>query len=105
MFCRAVERTSMAMRTRLDGSTVAGMKVWEQLSAQHNYGERPHSTTFYGPRIWQKRLGELMPENQDKWWHVSPDCDTSALGAELAAAVERYGLPAMRNEMLPERDQ
>jgi hypothetical protein len=82
--------------------TVANKKTWEQLSAVHGYGERPYSTRFYGPKIWQERLGKLMPESGDKWWHVSPDSDISSLGAEVAAAVERYGLPAMRREMSSE---
>jgi hypothetical protein len=83
--------------------TVANRKTWEQLRGVHGYGARPYSTRFYGPKIWQERLGKLMPESDDKWWHVSPDSDINSLGAELAAAVEHYGLPAMRAEMSSKR--
>jgi hypothetical protein len=83
--------------------TVANRKTWEQLRGVHGYGERPYPTRFYGPKIWLERLGKLMPESDDKWWHVSPDSDISSLGAELAAAVEHYGLPAMRAEMSSKR--
>lgn len=78
--------------------TVANRTAWDQLRSQHNYGERPYSTRFYGPRIWQKRLGELMPGATDKWWQVNSSSDVKLLATELAAAVEQYALPAMRAE-------
>lgn len=82
--------------------TVADKKVWEQLSAERDYRtQRPRSTSFYGPGIWQKRLANLLPEGGDKWWHVTPDADIRSLATELATAVEQYGLPAMRAEMSP----
>ena len=81
--------------------TVADKKTWDRLRAEHRYPERPYSTRFYGPKIWQTRLGELMPQSGDQWWHVRPDSDVGALGAEVASAVELYGLPAIRKEIGP----
>src|SRR5437868_10191598 len=79
--------------------TVADRQEWDRLRAEHGYGDRPYSTRFYGPTIWQTRLGNLMGKSDDGWWHVRPDSDLAALGAELASAVRRSGLPAIRAEM------
>ena len=79
--------------------TVAHKKIWKALAESRGYGERPRSTRFYGPAIWQKRLGALLPGGADKWWPVHADTDLRALGTELVAAIGEYGLPALQAQM------
>jgi hypothetical protein len=82
--------------------TVVDKTVWEELRTRHGYGERPYSTRWYGPRLWQTRLGDLLADGRDVWWHVHPDSDVEPLGRELMAAIERYALPAIRDHVASE---
>src|SRR5690606_26141510 len=39
------------------------------------------------------RLGQLTPENLDRWWRMSSPSDFALAEAEAAAALERYAIP------------
>ncbi len=52
-----------------------------------------------GPQIcfchWSARLGELMPEQQDKWWEISSATQVPTVADEVVDALIQYGLPAL----------
>lgn len=56
-------------------------------------------TDAYAPQIcfchWTARLGELMPEAQDKWWEISSGEGASTVAEEVTTAIVQYGLPAL----------
>ena len=40
-----------------------------------------------------------MPAGDDHWWWLSPDDDPVAVAQDVADALTRYALPAMRKEI------
>jgi uncharacterized protein DUF4304 len=80
--------------------TVARRDVWQAERAERPYlPKQPAANIFYGTYAWQTRIGELLPEGEEKRWRVSPDRPTEPVAAEFVAAVSDYALPAMRKRM------
>ncbi len=50
------------------------------------------SATVQGPVGTYVRLGELMPQQDDVWWELRQDADTTTLTAEVVEAVQQFGL-------------
>jgi hypothetical protein len=44
---------------------------------------------------WRQRIGMLMSERSDLWWSMSTEQEAHAAGAEIAAAVQQFALPAL----------
>ena len=76
--------------------TVVSIDAWRALRAERPYlGPRPAPNTRYGPVVWERRIGMLMPQARDRWWAVRPDSELPRLADELAAAVAEFALPAI----------
>jgi hypothetical protein len=60
------------------------------------YGERPIVGAVYPAPVWGQRIGFLMPEPRDHWWHVLDDTDSDALADEVMGVLREYGVPALR---------
>jgi hypothetical protein len=60
-----------------------------------HYGPKPLLGAHYEEPVWSERVGFLMPEPHDHWWHVLDDTDTEALGDEVVAVLREYGVPAL----------
>lgn len=43
--------------------------------------------------MWDRRIADLMSERCDRWWRVTGETEPSIPGAEVAEAIERFGLP------------
>lgn len=51
---------------------------------------------------FSKRIGQLLPEGNDKWWIVTPGEDNSAISNDVTHAIQQYALPWLsRVETLP----
>lgn len=44
---------------------------------------------------WRQRIGDLLPEQSDKWWEIHSEEEAIAAGNEIAGLLERYGIPAL----------
>jgi hypothetical protein len=44
---------------------------------------------------WRERIGHLAPARDDLWWEVTRPAEAEAAGAELAALLRDFGLPAL----------
>ena len=73
-----------------------GHSDWTALVERNpHYGPNPILGAHYGEPVWSERIGFLMPEPHDHWWHVLDDTDTEALGDEVIAVLREYGVPAL----------
>jgi hypothetical protein len=77
--------------------TVADKHKWAEMSSRRSeWPDRPNPNRLYGPGIWQARIGRLLPDNGDKWWHITPDTEVGALVNEVLALVRDHALPRMK---------
>ena len=42
---------------------------------------------------WRQRLGNLMPDPQDRWWNVSSPQEAEVVTQEISRCLTQYGLP------------
>jgi hypothetical protein len=76
--------------------TVVSIETWTALLQERPYlSARPAPNTRYGPAVWQRRIGLLLPERSDRWWSVGPDTDLAALAEDVAGAIAAHVLPAI----------
>lgn len=76
--------------------TVVAKYVWLSLRDAKPHLPIREPNTRYGGEVWQRRIGNLLPDGQDKWWSIASEADATNAVGELASAVEVYVLPAMR---------
>ena len=75
-------------------------QVWqEQRDQSPHLPEKPSPSTFYGSWAPQTRIGDLLPDGEDKWWRVVADDQNAAVANDLLAGIEAYGLPWLRQQM------
>jgi hypothetical protein len=88
--------------------TVANKQVWDAMRAANpdhsGYRDRPFANRVYGSQIWHKRIGELLPGGEDKWWQVKPDSDLRALNDEIVSAIRDHALPAIHGQIRREAE-
>jgi hypothetical protein len=79
---------------------VVAREAWEAKKAERpELRDRPTATTFWGDFVWQRRIGRLLPGNEDLWWELRADSHTEELASAVLWAVADYALPAMREQM------
>jgi hypothetical protein len=79
--------------------------VWATAYAERPYiGVRPKPNSFAGSFEWWRRIGRLMPVQQDKWWSLPATGDTEAIAADVLAAISAYALPEMRRRLTETTD-
>lgn len=44
---------------------------------------------------WWRRLGFVLPGNEDAWWKIDAETDTQELREALVEALKLYGIPAL----------
>jgi len=90
--------------------TVVGREAWEQgsrrawpdqpLRPPHaNWGLPPMLEEKFAGAYWHSRIGFLMPGGRDRWWRVEADADTRDIAEAVAAEIEEFAVPAMRQRM------
>jgi hypothetical protein len=78
---------------------VVAKAAWRAMFEQRPHiGEKPKANIGAGGDEWWERIG-LMPEREDRWWEVLRDRPTAQEAADLIAAIDAYGIPAMRERM------
>jgi hypothetical protein len=94
-------RASNAAKVRFTVNvTAASRRAWDELRASLDYlPERPSANTAYGPAIWRRRIGMLLPEGVDRWWTVTPARPTTPVAAEVAEAIRLAALPAIQRRL------
>ena len=71
--------------------------AWAAAATERPYlGRRPAPNTFYGSWADQTRIGSLRPDGQDHWWHLTPEVDPGAVGADVLADLERHAVPWLK---------
>ena len=76
--------------------TAVSIDAWKALRGERPYlPARPAANTRYGPVVWQRRIGLLMPEGLDRWWTITSTSDLPALAEDVADAIAEHVLPAI----------
>lgn len=44
----------------------------------------------------RERIGNLLPEKQDRWWQITESTDLNSLCTEVSTLVLQYGVPFIR---------
>jgi hypothetical protein len=79
---------------------VVAKAAWQSTFEQKPYiGAKPTANIGSAGDEWWERIGLLMPEHNDRWWELIRDRPTDRVAAEVLAAIDAYGLPAMRERM------
>lgn len=77
---------------------VVSHSTWDAMRAERGYlGAKPKPNTVAGSFVWWSRIGELLPEGEDKWWSLRPGDDPAPIAREVLQAVRDFALPAMRS--------
>jgi hypothetical protein len=72
---------------------------WESARVARSYLPARPSPNEYGGPGWQQRIGQVLPDGQDKWWQLEAGQRTNDVADEVVAAVREYVLPAMLREI------
>lgn len=81
---------------------VVSKATWERMRESRPYfPAKPSPNTGYGMFEWHKRIGELLPDEEDKWWHLRVDQDNSATIAEVVDVLINVAVPALRKQVEP----
>lgn len=46
---------------------------------------------------WRKRIGFLLPVNDDYWWPLNENVDLEKLASEIIAALDKFAIPELHN--------
>jgi hypothetical protein len=100
-FCQlGIQRSQFSNRDALKFTinvTAADRTAWELARQTKPYlPVKPSPNTFYGIDFWQRRIGKLLPEGEDKWWTVEANQDWGLLADEVVDAVTQVALPGLR---------
>lgn len=89
---RASNRKSV---TFTPNASVADVERWNRKRAKSpDLPKRPAPNTFYGPAVWWRRVGKLMPAG-DQWWRLDDESDIDDVGQNVVDVVARYVVPAL----------
>jgi hypothetical protein len=95
-FQGSTANTSLRMRFTVNCKVVR-KDVWKAASEERpSRGSRPKPNVHAGTFEWMIRIGQLMPNAEDKWWWVQADDPTDEVALEVIDAIKRYALPAIR---------
>ncbi|HEY1487919.1 MAG TPA: DUF4304 domain-containing protein [Micromonosporaceae bacterium] len=79
---------------------VVSKLVWDSAQrASSIRSEHPVPGAYNGKFVWDRRIGQLMPEPSDRWWRIDVDTDLGSVAADVVAAIRDFGLPAARAQL------
>ena len=82
--------------------TVADKTVWEAARVAKPYlSTKPAPNRFYGTFIWQRRIGKLLPSNEDLWWTLRANDDWKHVSEAVVSAVTGYVIPEFLSRSTP----
>lgn len=74
--------------------------VWSHMQEERPYiGTTPSANIGAGSFEWYRRIGELMPEADDKWWWLRSEDDSALIATEVLEAIRTHALPVLRAEV------
>lgn len=80
--------------------TAVSESAWADARARFPfYPAQPAPNTFYGDFAWQKRIGLLTEENEDRWWCIDGTTNQEALLTEVVGVIDATALPALKQEV------
>jgi hypothetical protein len=87
--------------------TAVSKRTWIEARSERSYlSERPSPSSNYGPWAWQSRIGQLLPDRQDKWWTVDIRASMESVKVEVLEevldAIRTYALPAIEQQVAQE---
>jgi hypothetical protein len=101
-FQKSMASNAKAVRFTVN-ETAASKRAWLEARSVRSYlPERPSANISYGAFAWQRRIGRLLPDTQDKWWTVAPRASTERVKVEVLDATRIYALPAIEEQLTPE---
>ncbi len=75
-------------------------ETWERMRESHPYfPAKPSPNTWYGTFEWHKRIGQLLPDGEDKWWHLRVDQDNAPTIAEVVDVLTNVAVAALRKQV------
>lgn len=90
--------TSKHVKFTLNISAIEKTGWAEARVEEERLPEEPSANTFYGSAHWQRRIGQLMPEeDREPWWELLPSIDLEALARKVLSVIEGVALPAIEN--------
>jgi hypothetical protein len=79
--------------TASDAALTVNLGVFSRALQAH--GERGLSSIAGYTCHWWQRIGFVSPDHSDRWWRVHGPVSAVEAGAEIAALLKLYGLPAL----------
>lgn len=80
--------------------TAVSKEVWTKTRTQRSrLPERPSANSRYGPFAWQERIGQLLPDGEDRWWTIEANAPTEATAVDVLRAIRGYALPAIQKQV------
>jgi len=98
-FQKSQSSTSADVRFTINLKVVS-LATWQQMrDARPDFPPKPAPNTRYGTFEWHKRIGELLPNGEDTWWHFRAGRDNSATIAEVIDDLIKVAVPAIRRQL------
>lgn len=93
---RSTYSTSAEVRFTIN-LLVVSKASWELQRQESPYlPQRPSASMHYSVETPQRRIGQLRPDGQDKWWGLSSRRQLEVVAAEVIHDVREYALPWMK---------
>lgn len=74
--------------------------VWDRMRGDRpRLPTKPAPNTGYGNFEWHQRIGKLLPDHEDKWWHLRRGEDNAATIAEVVEVLTTIAVPALRRQV------
>lgn len=81
---------------------VVSIATWQEMRrTRPDFPLRPAPSIRYGSFEWNKRIGDLLPGGEDKWWQMRAGQTNSATIAEVVEVLMNIAVPAMRMQFEP----
>lgn len=98
-FQRSVHDDAASLRFTINAQVVS-QRAWDEARGEQPWlPARPTPNTRYGPFVWAKRVGFLLPDQADKWWEITADTDLDRLGDEILRAIDVAVIPRIRDRL------
>jgi hypothetical protein len=79
---------------------VVSIATWQDMRrARPDFPLRPAPSIRYGSFEWNKRIGDLLPSGEDKWWHMEGGQNNSTTIAEVVGVLTNIAVPAIRMQL------
>jgi hypothetical protein len=80
--------------------SVIGKDAWVAFrEEQPTLPARPLASRYYGPTFFWRRIGDLLPADEDIWWEVAADHSQGQIDRvadEVCGAMAEYAMPEIR---------